>query len=72
MRMISIILTELAKDKLVAEEQLQRLINDKSDVNENISNIKEILREIVLIDEMIIKWKSYTTNEDDNSSNNNN
>lgn len=70
--MISIILTELAKDKLVAEEQLQRLINDKGDVNENISNVKEILREIVLIDEMIIKWKSYTTNEDDNSSNNNN
>jgi hypothetical protein len=69
MRIISIILTELASDKLKAEERLQRFINDKGDVDENIIKIKNELREIALLDEMILKWRSYT--EDSDIDNNN-
>lgn len=68
--MINIILTELAKDKLIAEEKLQRLINDKTDINENVLKIKDTLKEIVLIDQMILQWKSYTSDESSNNNNN--
>ena len=68
--MINIILTDLAKDKLIAEEKLQRLINDKTDINENVLKIKDTLKEIVLIDQMILQWKSYTSDESSNNNNN--
>lgn len=61
MRMIEIILAELASDKLKAEEKLQRLINSNgSDVELLTNNIKESLAEIVKIETMISKWNSYT------------
>ena len=70
MRIISLIMTDLATDKLKAEEMLQRLINDKnSDLDDNIIKIKSQLEKIVLIDKMILKWKDYTTTEDDNNNN---
>ena len=71
MRIISIIMTDLAKDKLIAEEKLQRLINDKGDLDINIIHIKDQLLEIVNLDRMIIKWKDYTT-MDESSDNNDN
>lgn len=71
MRIISIIITDLAKDKLIAEEKLQRLINDKGDLETNIVHIKDQLREVVNLDRMIIKWKDYT-NMDELSNNNDN
>ena len=70
MRLISIILTDLATDKLKAEEKLQRLINDKGDIDENIKKIKSVLREIVVIDQMINKWKDYTATDNNNNNNN--
>jgi len=71
MRMIEIVLTDLAKDKLMAEEEMQRLINNKDvDVVSNIALIKSKLNEVVLIEGMISKWKSYTTT--DNNDNNDN
>jgi hypothetical protein len=54
MRIITIILTELASDK-------QRLINSNGDLDQNIIDIKNQLREIVLIDQMINKWNDYTS-----------
>ena len=71
MRIISIIMTDLAKDKLIAEEKLQRLINDKGDLDINVIHIKDQLLEIVNLDRMIIKWKDYTT-MDESSDNNDN
>jgi len=71
MRIISIILTSLATDRLKFEENLQRLINNKdTDLDTNIYLIKNQLREIVLIDKMIMKWKDYTTTDDNNNNNN--
>lgn len=73
--MINIILTDLAKDKLMAEERLQRLINNKENLDENVLNIKNTLKEIVLIDQMIVQWKSYTSDvpsNNENTSDNNN
>ena len=61
MRMINIVLTELAADKLKLEENLQRLINSVDDVNKQVSSIKTVLREITMIDQMIGKWQSYTS-----------
>ena len=71
MRIIEIVLTDLAKDKLMAKEEMQRLINNKDvDVVSNIALIKSKLNEVVLIEGMISKWKSYTTT--DNNDNNDN
>jgi len=61
MRIITIILTELASDKIKAEEKLQRLINSNGDLDQNIIDIKNQLREVVLIDQMINKWNDYTS-----------
>lgn len=67
MRMISIILAELGNDKLKYEEKLQRLINSKEDIDETVSNIKDTLREIATLNEMINLWTSYTTIQDNNN-----
>ncbi len=81
MRMIEIILTELASDKLKAEERLQRLINDTTiDVVDQTDEIKSALDEVVRVDNMIAKWRSYTATpqqpqqpqEPQNNNNNNN
>ncbi len=72
MRIISIIMTELASDKLKAEEKLQRLINDKSDLDDNIIKIKKLLNDVVTIDLMIMKWKDYTSVDEPSDNNNNN
>lgn len=66
MRIINILITSLATDKLKHEESLQRLINDKEmDLDMNIIQIKNQLKEIVLIDQMISKWKDYTAPTED-------
>lgn len=72
MRMIELILTELASDKIKAEEKLQRLINNNGiDVDDQVEEIKLTLAEVVKIDQMINKWKAYTTPNTDNNNNNN-
>lgn len=69
--MINIILSELINDKLKKEEVLERLINSKTPViDEVINEIKLVLREIVLIEEMILKWKSYSSIESINNNEN--
>ncbi len=65
-------MTELASDKLKAEEKLQRLINDKSDLDDNIIKIKKLLNDVVTIDLMIMKWKDYTSVDEPSDNNNNN
>jgi hypothetical protein len=72
MRIISIILNELNSDKLKAEEKLERCINNKGDLDENVSDIKKLLKEIVLNQNMMEKWKEYLPQEEDNKNNNKN
>jgi hypothetical protein len=67
MRIINIVLTDLASSKLKAEEKLQRLLNNKdSDLDDVLGEIKNQLREISLLETMITKWNDYTINQKDN------
>lgn len=63
-RMITLIITELTSDKLRYEENIENLINGKEDVSERIRKIKENLRNIVLVEQMVDKWKQYTMQQD--------
>lgn len=64
MRLTSIILTELALDKLKAEENLQTIINSNEDTDIKIQKIKLQLEKIVNIDNMVSKWKEYIPTEE--------
>ena len=51
-------------DDLV-EEELERVINDKSlETNDKVVTIKRLLREVTLIESAFEKWKTYTTNDE--------
>lgn len=65
-RIINIMLTELASDKLKFEEEMEKYINDKSDIQTRVYNIKDNLKKIVLTEMMIDKWRSYTMPSSDN------
>lgn len=68
MRIINIVLTDLASSKLKAEEKLQRLLNDKdSDLDNTLIQIKNELKEIALLEMMISKWNDYTINQKENN-----
>tara|TARA_R110002050_G_scaffold34397_1_gene86773 strand:+ start:13603 stop:13827 length:225 start_codon:yes stop_codon:yes gene_type:complete len=60
MRIVQIVLMQLGIDKLIQEENLQRLVNSKDDTNPTTLKIKECLKELVMIDSMIKKWNDYT------------
>ncbi len=76
MRMIEIILTELASERLKSEEELQRLINISDiSVEEQVKKIKIQLENVVKYDDMISKQNTYNTKANanvDNNENNNN
>lgn len=59
-RLINLIKTSLAKDKLAYEEELERIINDNLPTEEKDVKIKDILNELVLIDLKVEKWEFYT------------
>lgn len=69
MRLTSIILTELALDKLKAEENLQTIINSSEDSDIKVKRIKLELEKIVNIDNMVTKWKEYISVEEPNNNN---
>ena len=65
MRIFDIIKSELNADKLKVEEELERVINDKSlETNDKVVTIKRLLREVTLIESAFEKWKTYTTNDE--------
>jgi len=66
MRIINIVLTDLVNTKLKAEEKLQRLINNQEkDLDDILIDIKIQLREISLLETMIMKWNDYTDTQKD-------
>ena len=69
MRTINIILMELSVDKLKAEDKLEKLVNSTVDISEKTKEIKSVLREIVLIDEMTKKWQDYMPGEEPKNNN---
>lgn len=70
MRLASIILTELALDKLKAEENLQTIINSGEDTDVKVGKIKSELEKIVNIDNMVTKWREYIPAEEPKNNNN--
>lgn len=73
MRMLEIVLRELASDVLKNEEKLQRLINNNdADLDKSIEDIKSTLEKITQLEVMIEKWKSYIEPTGDDNNNNTN
>ena len=68
MRIMEIVTTELALDKMKCEENLEAIINSKEDTTIKVIKIKQVLKSIVLTDNMIDTWLKYmTTGESDNN-----
>lgn len=65
MRIFDIIKSELNADKLKAEEELERVINDKSlETNDKVVTIKRLLREVTQIELSFEKLKTYITGDE--------
>lgn len=65
MRIFDIILSELNADKLKAEQELERVINDKSlETNDKVVTIKRLLGEVTQIELSFEKWKKYITGDE--------
>ena len=65
---MEIVTTELALDKMKCEENLEAIINSKEDTTIKVIKIKQVLKSIVLTDNMIDTWLKYmTTGESDNN-----
>jgi len=65
MRIFDIIKSELNADKLKAEEELERVINDKSlETNDKVVTIKKLLREVTQIELSFEKWETYITGDE--------
>jgi len=60
MRIFDIIKSELMADKLKVEEELERVINDKSlETNDKIATTKQLLKEAALIELAFDKFNDY-------------
>ena len=65
MRIFDIIKSELNADKLKVEEELERVINNKSlETNDKVVTIKRLLREVTQIELSFEKWKTYITGDE--------
>lgn len=64
MRLGQIVITDLAKEKLVLEERLEKTVNSDMDIEVKLSIIKATLKEIVLGESMFVKWQNYMTPQD--------
>jgi len=58
MRLKNIILTELAHERLIAYEELERVMNDKGDIQKTKKKIRRYLKSIVQLNAMINEWES--------------
>lgn len=66
-RIMTLMLTELANDKLKYEENMENQINSKDDIDIRLKKAKENLKNIVLVEHMIEQWKSYITPQSNNN-----
>ena len=58
MRLKNIILTELAHERLIAYEKLERVMNDKNGIQKTKKKIRHYLKQIVQLNAMINEWES--------------
>lgn len=61
-RLFNIIIANLSSDLLILEENLERIINSNIETNEKVTTIKEILKEISLVEHSINKFRTMITN----------
>lgn len=60
MRILNIIKTDINSDKLKLEEELERIINDKTlETDKKIARIKNILKEIAITELSFNKFEDY-------------
>lgn len=72
MRIFDIIKSEINTDKLKLEEELERVINNKTiDTTERVHKIKTILREIAIAELSFKKFESLIPNDSENNEENN-
>ena len=65
MRIFDIIKSEINSDKLKVEEEIERVINDKTlDTNNKVAIIKNLLKEVAIIESSFEKFKSYIDDDD--------
>lgn len=65
-RIINIVLTDLASDVMKHEEAMELAINSKDNVEERVQTIKYHLNKIIETEQMIEKWRGYTTPNNNN------
>jgi hypothetical protein len=58
MRLKNIVLTELVHKRLIAYEELERLMNNKGDIQKVKTKIVKHLKNIVQLNAMISEWES--------------
>ena len=66
MRIFDILKSELTADKLKVEEEIERVINDKSlETNDKVVTIKTLLMEVAVIESAFEKFKTYIDTDAD-------
>jgi len=70
MRIFDILKSQLSSDKLKIEEELERILNDKSlETNKRVDTVGQLLKEVVLIESSFIKLDEYMSDINDNNNN---
>jgi len=70
MRLQNIILTELVYERLVAYEELERVMNKRMPINESKQKVRYYLKKITKLNSMIAEWESINSvNESQNINN---
>jgi|DEB0MinimDraft_12_1074336.scaffolds.fasta_scaffold00101_29 cell fate (sporulation/competence/biofilm development) regulator YmcA (YheA/YmcA/DUF963 family) len=67
MRLKSIVLTSLIADRLIAYENLERVMNSDGDVNSTCDDIKKFLKKVVNLNAIIDEWQSITNSDAQNT-----
>ena len=57
MRLKNIVLTDLINERLVAYEELERVMNKKDSIENTVKKSKHYLRQIVRLSAMIEEWQ---------------
>lgn len=57
MRLKNIVLTDLIHKRLIAYEELERAMNEKTSIDKSVSKVKHYLKEISRLNGMITEWQ---------------
>jgi len=67
MRLQNIVLTSLINDRLIAYEELERVMNAKDSIENFTNKIKHYLKKIVKLNAMIDEWQLIIQSKEKNS-----